>query len=277
MPKNQSTAAQRARAAARAGGKYTTVLRENRTSNITSGETSSRARPAHMARWSQPTHMARLAAGIRSRGTYLHQRFPSRAVRGRIVFNDSTGHLGSFLEMLYDLTVTARPELAPVVAAAVVKVADFEAIDALFAPLDRAVRCFLAQVPHTVWQQQLAAHIEALREQSGPGWETRNHMIGWYDRAMAERIGFDGYPTRDGFPYSGACGILDAILVTTAGGYAPGSLVRLRDDRTVYVLDVQWWDEHGGPDGYTVVPVDKGGDFEVRADQVAGPADSSSA
>ena len=270
MPKNQSTAAQRARAAARAGGKYTTALRENRAPDPTApGETSLRAR--------QRAHMARLAADIHTRGTYLHQLFPSRSVRGRLVFNDSTGHLGSFLEMLYDLTVTARPELVPVVPADVVKAVDFEAIDALFAPLDRAVRCLLAWEPSTVWQQQLAAHIDVLRERSGPGWETRHRMIGWYHRAMAERIGFDGYPTRDGFPYSGACGILDATLVTTAGGYAPGSLVRLRDDRTVYVLDVQWWDEYGGPDGYVVVPVDKGGDFEVRADQVAGPADSSSA
>lgn len=267
MPKNQSTAAARARAAARAGGKYTTALRENQTADTACGEMSPQAR--------QRAHMARLAADIRSRGVYLRQRFPSRAVRGRLVFNDFPYDHGSFLEVLYDVTVTARPELVPVVPVDVVTAVDFEAIDALFAPLDRAVRCLLAQAPHTVWQQQLAAHIDALREKTGPGWETRHRLIGWYHQAMTERIGFDGYPIRDGFPYSGTCDILDAILVSTAGGYAPGSLVRLRDDRTVYVLAVQWWDEHGGPDGYVVVPVGAGGDFEVRADQVAGPADPS--
>ncbi|MBF6333581.1 hypothetical protein [Nocardia transvalensis] len=262
MPKKQSTAAKRARAAARSGQKFTTALRETATDPSVRVDMV----VARRARW---------AADIRSRGLYLHARFPQRSVRGRLMFNDVPPGRATFLHLLYSLVLKSRPELRPVVSERAVAVGDLETIDAVFAPLDRAVRCFLAQEPHSVWQHQLRAHVEVLDEQSGPGWQTRQQLSGWYHQAMTWRpgVGVYGEPTRYGFPYFGACDILDAILVTTTGGYAPGSRVQLRDDRMAYVLHAQWWDERGGgPDGYVVMLEHSGGDFEVRADQIIGSA-----
>jgi hypothetical protein len=49
--------------------------------------------------------------------------------------------------------------------------------------------------------------------------------------------------------------------------------VRLRGGGSAYVLRAKWWGETGCPDGYTVLPLGAGGDVEVRADQVLGPAE----
>lgn len=258
MPKHQSTAAKKARAAARDGRKYTTALNEAR------GET------APQARAGSPQWHARRAADPGTRGIYLWNRFRKRTVRGRLVFNDTPRGRDQLLRLLYDMVLTARPELAPAVPDDAVAAADFDAIDAAFAPLDRAVRCLLAQSPASVWQQQLQDHVEALDAQTGPGWQARGALTGWYHRALTPVYTFDEWPRAEGLPYYGTCDTLDAVLVHTAGGYAPGTRVQLDDERIVYVLRVDWWDEHGGPDGYTVVPEDTGGDFEIRADRVVG-------
>jgi hypothetical protein len=189
-------------------------------------------------------HRLKLAADWHSRGTYLADRFPPKPARGMIMYGGNAEHSrGVYLHLVYDTLLADRPGLAPdpVAMAAARQAGNLAAVDALMHPLDRAARLFLGQAPE-VFHAAVGAHAKQLAARDKPtrDWQRTDMLASYWHASMRERTNHWGYPTRSGFPVPAVRHILDAILVSVAGGHAPGERVELADGREAWVWDVQW-------------------------------------
>lgn len=228
MPKNQPTAAKRARTAARQGAKYTEALRAEH-EHCSGGKDAEDERLAQVAR-----ELAR-AADPQRRASYLSNCFQEKHIPGlqtsvfRSWHTDPYAVLSAaYAAVLADHDTGLVPAADAVEAAGAKVMAAARAaatsgasmrqvvfaaraasgpMHAVMAPLDRAARLLLDQ-PLPVWQAALAPHMPS----PAHGY-----------------AGLDGARQR-----------LDAALTIAAGGPTVGDVVRLADDELAVVTGARW-------------------------------------
>lgn len=293
MPRNQSTAAQRAR---QAGGKYTKTLRaENaiRTPPVLVPITSTWCEPccdgtphpgASCKSWSpfefgQPTVAGEFdvcqAAGLpRSRVWSLGDRFAPNNQHGPNL------RAPWFFALLYAMLLDEQPELVPDPRAlrAAVELGDMAAVDLLMASLDRAAVRLIGAVHVDQWRDVTQPRIEAFVKRTlsddGPHARYLNGDIETWDITVREQLhdavtlaerwqqsftptrNWDGYMGREGIIWHEPQKALDSVLLMHTGGHLINSVIEVDDER-LRIRAAEWGAE-GPPVAYWTEPAEHG-------------------
>lgn len=285
MPKKQSTAAKRARAAARQGEKYTTALRAEEATDP-QGEprppriypTTSSPCPVGCDGTAHPNavcwlwrpedsknvrHEVRRAAQLpNGRAEEVLRRYePTPTYPNGAYFDREATWL---LALVYAMLTDQHPELHPDRAElrAAVEADDPGTVDARMDPLDRMAARLMTKVP-AVWWGEVKPRIDAYADTVESDdrelctWQEidARHVVGrlvdQWRKAWVPVRNHNGYMDPPGVMWLAPKGWLDELLVDRHGGYGPGARVRLTDGRPALVYAVEWG-EDGPPIAYRV-------------------------
>lgn len=208
----------------------------------------------------QRAHEARRAIRlVGGRAWHLADRFPPlwlRDGRGGVFGHGDRMESVLAVSLLYQLVVHENPTVVPDRSHLewVAELADTGAVDVAFTEFDRAARRVLVDDDYPALYRRIEAALEA-----GGHWPAsveRRGLAAEYRRATKEPYGYlGGYPQTRGVQVPGALQVLDAVLVSTAGGYSPGVEVQVRTGphagKAATVVQVEWA-ETGPPVGYQV-------------------------
>jgi hypothetical protein len=290
MPRNQSTAAQRARAA---GGKYTEALRAEQehqelgeppvlvpitTTWCEPGCDGSPHAGASCKSWEprwDSLVLDRLAATDRDSVSRAYAAYQAASLPNERVdsltkrFLDEWPSSSAWLVgLVYAMLLEEQPELTPDVRElrAAVEAADVAGVDLLMQPLDRAAVALLdPEADH--WWNTAHPRITAFahRVVDDPDFELDFHDVTVLFRrqrtitlaqrwiaAQVERRNSDGYMEREVVPWYRLQPALAAVLTSQTGGFSHGDVVGVDGKPMRVVTGV--WGRSGPPIAYKVVP-----------------------
>ena len=203
------------------------------------------------------TRRAAILPGGRAR--QLTERFPPTRGRDRTAVGPLYHGAGreDALAMLYVVVLHEAPGLVPAVGdlAWIAELGEETALDTACGELDRTARRLLDGERSGLWPRIEAALAAGA---GGGDWLIRQEAIGLtasYHSMMTPSVAFDGEPEVTGPPLEGARHILDAVLIVSDDGHAPGTRVRLLgypyQGRIATIVGAQWG-ASGPPIGYEI-------------------------